>query len=113
MSAPPTTPVPPVSVPDALAVAPEPVESRYATAVTTSKTLNQKPSNDELLRMYGMFKYVKEGNAIGNAPNMLWNAAGNYKWHEWQKYDNRDPNEVREEYIAYVNSLVAKYGVAE
>lgn len=89
----------------------ESVENRYAIAVTTSSTLIQKPANEELLRMYGMFKYVKEGNASGSPPNIIWNASGNYKWHEWKKYDDRAIDEVREEYIAYVNLLVAKYGV--
>ena len=112
MSAPPNSPISPAAVPAAVPVAtPESIEDRYAAAVATSKTLKQKPADEELLRMYGMFKYIKEGNATGSAPNFLWNAAGNYKWHEWKKYDNRDVNDVREQYIAYVGTLVAKYGV--
>ena len=110
MSAPPNTPEPSTKVPDSPAIAPE-VEDRYTVAVTTSSTLTQKPSDEELLHMYGMFKYVKEGNATGSAPNFLWNAAGNYKWHEWKKYDDRNVDEVREEYIAYIDTLVVKYGV--
>jgi acyl-CoA-binding protein len=88
-----------------------PVEERYGAAVAVSKTLTQKPSNAELLHMYGMFKYVKEGNATGSAPSFIWDANGNYKWHEWKKYDDRDATEVREEYILYIGTLVAKYGV--
>lgn len=107
-----STPSPaPGAANDSPAVAAESVEDRYAAAVTTSSTLTQKPTNEELLRLYGMFKYVKDGNASGSAPNIIWNASGNYKWHEWKKYDNRVADEVREEYIAYVNTLVAKYGV--
>ena len=111
MSAPPNTPEPPVAATDSPAIAPESVEERYLAAVTKSKTLTQKPTDSELLHMYGMFKYVKEGNATGSAPNFLWDAAGNYKWNEWQKYDGRAQNDVREEYIAYVGTLVMKYGV--
>lgn len=105
MSAPPNTPEPPVVI--------ETIEERYNVAVSTSKTLKQKPSNEELLRMYGMFKYVKEGNATGTAPSFIWDANGNYKWHEWKKYDGRVVDDVREEYIAYVGTLAAKYGVVE
>ena len=111
MSALPNTPEPPVAATDTPAVAAESVEDRYVAAVATSKTLKQKPTDNELLHMYGMFKYVKEGNATGSAPNFLWNAAGNYKWNEWQKYDGRAADDVREEYITYVGTLVAKYGV--
>ena len=112
MSAPPNSPVPPVTATDSPAVVVDSVEERYTTAVATSKTLKQKPTDEELLHMYGMFKYVKEGNATGSAPNFLWNASGNYKWHEWKKYDDHVVDAVREEYIAYVGTLVAKYGVA-
>ena len=87
------------------------ITERYAEAVARSATLTQKPSDDELLHMYGMFKYIKDGNATGAAPNFLWNAAGNYKWHEWKKYDDHVVDAVREEYIAYVGTLVAKYGI--
>ena len=110
MSAPPNTPGPSVAAADTPAVSPEPVEGRYTVAVATSATLTQKPTNVEQLLLYGMFKYVKEGNATGYAPNILWDASGNYKWHEWKRYDNRVVNDVREEYIAYVGTLVAKYG---
>ena len=111
MSAPPNTPEPPVAATDSPAVAPESVEDRYTVAVATSSTLKQKPTDEELLHMYGMFKYIKEGNATGSAPNFLWNAGGNYKWHEWKKYDDRGADAVREEYVVYIATLVAKYGV--
>jgi len=98
-------------------IPPQPIEIEktivelYDIAVATSKTLKQKPTDQELLTMYGMFKYVKEGNAAGDAPSIIWNMSGNYKWHEWKKYDNFEVDAVRTSYIAFVNTLVATYGV--
>ena len=84
----------------------------YNIAVSTSKTLKQKPTDQELLTMYGMFKYVKDGNAKGDAPSFFWDSSGNYKWHEWKKYDNQDADNVRKLYIAFVSTLVTKYGIS-
>ena len=83
----------------------------YDEAVINSRLLLKKPEDAELLHMYGMFKYVKEGNASGAAPMFIWDASGYYKWHDWKSYDDRNVEEVRTEYITYIASLATKYGM--
>ena len=85
--------------------------NNFNESVMLSKCLNSRPENNELLRMYGMFKYVNVGNATGDPPSILWNTTSNYKWHEWKKHDNKSVISVQREYTVYVNMLIEKYGM--
>ncbi|TVY52063.1 Acyl-CoA-binding protein-like [Lachnellula cervina] len=86
--------------------------SAFDTAVADSKKLTSKPSNDELLELYGLYK-VATGEDISKAekPGMF-DLKGKAKKTAWQgKVDEGlTSDEAKEKYVALVESLKEKLG---
>lgn len=73
-------------------------------AVSKSKTLTEKPSNDVLLKLYGLYKQVTEGNVKGERPGGF-DFKGAAKYDAWASYKNKTNEDAANEYIKLVNSL--------
>ncbi|TVY60694.1 Acyl-CoA-binding protein-like [Lachnellula suecica] len=86
--------------------------SAFDTAVADSKKLTAKPSNDELLELYGLFK-VANGEDITKAekPGMF-DLKGKAKTKAWQTQVDAGltSDEAKEKYVKLVESLKEKYG---
>jgi len=86
--------------------------STFETAVADSKKLTSKPSNDELLELYGLYK-VATGEDITKAdkPGMF-DLKGKAKNKAWQSKvdEGLTSDEAKEKYVAFVESLKAKLG---
>ncbi|KAK1596371.1 acyl CoA binding protein [Colletotrichum navitas] len=84
----------------------------FKQAVIDSKKLTAKPTNEELLELYGLYK-VGTGEEISTAakPGMF-DLKGKAKQNAWQKVvdDGTTPEQAQEKYVALVNSLKEKYG---
>ncbi|KAK2025494.1 acyl CoA binding protein [Colletotrichum zoysiae] len=89
-----------------------PQSEAFKQAVIDSKKLTAKPSNDELLELYGLYK-VGTGEDISSAtkPGMF-DLKGKAKQSAWQKVvdEGTTPEQAQEKYVALVNSLKEKYG---
>jgi len=86
--------------------------SEFDTAVGDSKKLTAKPSNDELLSLYGLFK-VASGDDIATAPQPgTFDLKGKAKKRSWQKYvdEGLTADEAKEKYVKLVEELKEKYG---
>ncbi|KAN0104659.1 putative acyl-CoA-binding protein like protein [Hyaloscypha variabilis] len=86
--------------------------SAFETAVADSKKLTSKPSNDELLRLYGLYK-VALGEDITKAENPgTFDLKGKAKKRSWQSFVDQGltSDEAKEQYITLVESLKVKYG---
>ncbi|TVY22531.1 Acyl-CoA-binding-like protein [Lachnellula hyalina] len=86
--------------------------SAFDTAVADSKKLTSKPSNDELLELYGLYK-VATGEDISKAekPGMF-DLKGKAKKTAWQSKvdEGLTSDEAKEKYVALVESLKEKLG---
>ncbi|KAL2061954.1 hypothetical protein VTL71DRAFT_7332 [Oculimacula yallundae] len=84
----------------------------FDTAVVDSKKLTTKPSDDELLELYALFK-VASGEDITNSdkPGMF-DLKGKAKRKAWQaKVDEGlTIDEAKKQYVALVEKLKAKLG---
>ncbi|NPA44971.1 MAG: acyl-CoA-binding protein [Chlorobi bacterium] len=76
----------------------------FLDAVAKSKTLTEKPSNDVLLKLYGLYKQATEGDVTGERPGGF-DFKGAAKFDAWETYKGKSKEDATNEYIEFVNSL--------
>ncbi|ROT40547.1 acyl CoA binding protein [Sodiomyces alkalinus F11] len=89
-----------------------PQSDAFKQAVIDSKKLTAKPSNDELLELYALYK-VSTGEDITQAPSPgMFDLKGKAKKNAWQKVvdEGTTPEQAQEKYVALVNRLKEAYG---
>lgn len=78
--------------------------SKFEEAVAKSKTLNERPSNDVLLKLYALYKQVTEGDVQGERPGGF-DFKGAAKYDAWEAQKGKSKDDAAKEYIELVNSL--------
>jgi acyl-CoA-binding protein len=81
----------------------------FAEAQERVKKLTRRPSNDELLALYGLYKQATEGDATGSRPGIL-DPKGRAKFDAWAARRGTSAAEARKAYVALVADLVKKHG---
>ncbi|WP_194974240.1 acyl-CoA-binding protein [Aquiflexum lacus] len=77
-------------------------------AVALTKKFTSKPSNEELLKLYGLYKQATEGdNHEERTGGFDFVAAA--KFNSWLSYKGKSKSEASENYIELVNSISEKY----
>ncbi|SCU77482.1 LAFA_0A01926g1_1 [Lachancea sp. 'fantastica'] len=71
------------------------------------KQLSSTPSNDDLLKLYGLFKQATVGDNTTARPSAL-NFKDKYKWDAWEANKGKSQEDAEKEYIAFVDELQAK-----
>ena len=77
-------------------------------AAEAAQQLPQRPSNEELLKLYGLFKQASEGDVTGERPGGF-DFKGAAKFDAWKELKGLGQEEAEEAYIAFVQSLIEKY----
>jgi diazepam-binding inhibitor (GABA receptor modulator, acyl-CoA-binding protein) len=80
------------------------MEKTFEDAVAKSKTLSEKPSNDVLLKLYGLYKQATEGDVNGDRPGGF-DFKGAAKYDAWSSFKGKSRDDAATEYINFVNSL--------
>jgi diazepam-binding inhibitor (GABA receptor modulating acyl-CoA-binding protein) len=80
------------------------MEEKFNQAVLMSKELTVKPSNEDLLRLYALFKQSTEGDVTGERPGGF-DFKGAAKFNAWSKEKGKPANTTMQEYINLVNEL--------
>lgn len=70
--------------------------------------LPTKPTDDELLQLYGLYKQATIGDNTTTKPGVF-DFKGKYKWEAWDKLKGLSQEEAEQKYIALVDELTAKY----
>lgn len=81
---------------------------QFNQAAEIVKKLRQKPAQEELLQLYGLFKQATIGDNNKEKPGMFSFTEG-YKWDAWNNNKGKNKEIAEEEYIILVNSLLKKY----
>ena len=77
-------------------------------AKTKVETLKVKPSNEELLQLYSLYKQGSEGDTTNDAPTGFdFRAAA--KHNAWIKHKGKSTETAIEEYVQFVEQLILKY----
>jgi len=69
--------------------------------------LSTKPSNEDLLELYGYFKQTTVGDNTTARPGGILQFADKYKWDAWMKHKGLSQDEAAKKYIAVAARLIA------
>ena len=73
------------------------------------KKLTKRPSNAELLDLYGLFKQATEGDVKGSRPGML-DPKGRAKFDAWTGRKGTAQADAKVRYVTLVGEFVKKLG---
>jgi acyl-CoA-binding protein len=81
----------------------------FETAAQEAQTLNKKPDNTTLLRLYGLYKQATTGNATGSRPGMG-EFVARAKFDAWAKLKNYPKEKAMQDYVSLVEKLKKTHG---
>ncbi|GMM34528.1 long-chain fatty acid transporter [Saccharomycopsis crataegensis] len=84
------------------------VSAEFNEKAEAVKNLTQKPTDDELLELYGLFKQATVGDNTTTKPGAF-DFKGKYKWASWDKLKGTSQEDAEKQYIELVTNLIAKY----
>ena len=84
------------------------LDERFEQAQSDVKTLTSKPSNDDLLTLYALFKQGTAGEASGAKKPGRFDLVGKAKYDAWTKVGGTSREDARTRYIAEVDRLLGR-----
>ncbi|KAI7862366.1 acyl-CoA-binding protein [Spinellus fusiger] len=78
----------------------------FESAAVEIKQLTTSPSNDNLLKLYGLFKQATVGDNTTSKPTF--DIKGRYKWDAWTELKGLSSQEAEDKYIALVKELTSQ-----
>ncbi|CAL9689975.1 unnamed protein product [Knipowitschia caucasica] len=85
------------------------LQAQFESAAADVKNLKAKPADEEMLRVYSLFKQASVGDVNTARPGML-DFTGKAKWDAWEKQKGKSKDDAMKEYVDLVNELKTKYG---
>ena len=85
------------------------LKDRFSDAKARVEGLQTRPSNDELLQLYGLYKQATEGDVSGSRPGML-DLKGRAKHDAWARKKGTSKDDAMKAYVALVARLEAAQG---
>ena len=82
---------------------------KFADAQERVKTLTNRPSNEQLLNLYALYKQATEGDVHGDKPGMF-DFKGAAKYAAWESVAGHSADAAMEKYVALVEELLATVG---
>ncbi len=80
--------------------------ARFVTAADEVKQLPEKPDNNDLLRLYALYKQGSEGDVSGKRPGMM-DFVSRAKYDAWDGVAGTTKDEAMQAYVDLVESLQA------
>ena len=84
------------------------LNAQFQQAAENIHKLTVKPTNDELLNLYGLYKQATVGDINTTRPGMF-DMKGKAKWDNWCSRKGMGQNDAKLQYTAFVESLLKKY----
>jgi diazepam-binding inhibitor (GABA receptor modulator, acyl-CoA-binding protein) len=88
---------------------PKSLKDKFAEAKGRVEKLTSRPSNEELLELYGLYKQATEGDVTGSRPGML-DLKGRAKYDAWARKKGATKDEAMKGYVALAKKLEAAQG---
>ena len=80
------------------------MKEQFEQAVERSKELTERPSNEDLLQLYGLYKQATSGNVSGERPGGF-DFKGAAKYDAWASLKGTSAELAMEQYINLANRL--------
>lgn len=81
------------------------IDEQFEEAANSVQDLSERPDNDTLLQLYGLYKQATEGDCSGSRPGMF-NMKERAKYDAWMAIEGMGKEQAKQEYIAMVNQLL-------
>jgi len=88
---------------------PKSLKDQFAEAKGRVEKMTSRPSNEELLALYGLYKQATEGDVAGTRPGML-DLKGRAKYDAWARRKGTSKEDAMKGYVALVKKLEAAHG---
>ncbi|KAJ5672465.1 long-chain fatty acid transporter ACB1 [Penicillium longicatenatum] len=85
------------------------LKDQFDQAAKDVNNLKQKPSNDELLKLYALYKQATVGDCNTERPSAF-NLKEKYKWDAWNALKGETNEQAMEQYVKFVDELKASHG---
>lgn len=79
-------------------------EQEFQEAANRSQHLSKRPSNEDLLLLYALYKQATEGDVQGERPGGF-DFKGIAKYQAWEEQKGKSAEQARNEYVQLVNRL--------
>ena len=80
------------------------LKTQFDTAVADSKNLSERPDNQTMLKMYGLYKQATNGDASGSRPGFT-DMVGRAKWDAWNELKGTSKDDAMKQYVSLVEDL--------
>ncbi len=87
----------------------ESAADRFNAAKVRVEKLSKRPSNEQLLDLYGLYKQATDGDVAGSRPGFL-DLKGRAKFDAWASRKGLSKDDAMSRYVALVDGLAAKQG---
>ncbi|MEO0554968.1 MAG: acyl-CoA-binding protein [Bacteroidota bacterium] len=84
------------------------MNEEFDAAVALTKMFSKRPSNDELLKLYALYKQVTEGDNNEPRPGGF-DFKAIAKYDAWVELKGKSKEDAQQEYINFVSSLSQNY----
>jgi diazepam-binding inhibitor (GABA receptor modulating acyl-CoA-binding protein) len=84
------------------------LQEEFENAAARSKEFTKRPSNEELLELYALFKQATEGDVSGERPGGF-DFKAIAKFDAWEELKGKSKEEAMKQYIDLVNKLQQEY----
>lgn len=81
---------------------------QFESAVAKSKDFTRRPSNEELLQLYALYKQATAGDVHGEKPGGF-DFKAMAKFAAWEEMKGKSSEETMQEYISLVDKLHKQY----
>jgi acyl-CoA-binding protein len=82
------------------------LDELFVKAQADVQKLSSKPSNDNLLKLYALYKQASEGDVSGDRPGGF-DFKGMAKYDAWEAVKGKTSEAAKQEYVNLVNNLLA------
>lgn len=84
-------------------------DKQFETAANDIKKLTKRPDDEDMLRLYALYKQGSEGDVQGERPGAF-SFVDRAKYDAWTKLKGTDQAKARENYVKLVERLKKAYG---
>jgi acyl-CoA-binding protein len=84
------------------------LQEEFDKAVAMTKEFPQRPTNEELLELYALFKQATEGDVSGERPGGF-DFKAIAKFDSWEEQKGKSKEQAMQDYINLVNTLQQQY----
>lgn len=83
------------------------LQTQFESAAEAVQQLPERPSNEDLLRLYALYKQATLGDVEGKRPGMM-DFRGRAKYDAWAELEGMETEAAMQQYIDLVDELKAQ-----